>query len=193
MRHIRKIYESQYNNTALEDDEFDSYRRQSIPFGKRDIAQIFDYFSQWDADNMFYVNQKSVGPGHEPGYQNFNQENLPMVRIERLRDQSDSDKVRSRTITIFKLPDEYYLVFDWTSYGNIGKIRCDDIGGLKEYFDEVLKKYPKVGGDFQGYLQKVEQIRKKLKWSIQSMMSNMDDWPMERIKSLDDFLKSSES
>lgn len=190
MKHIRKIYESQYNNTVLEDDEFDSYRRQSIPFGKRDITQIFDYFSQWDVDNMFYVNQKSVGPGHKPGYQNFNQENLPMVRIERLLDQWP---VRSRTITIFKLPDEYYLVFDWTSYGNIGKIRCDDIGGLKEYFDEVLKKYPKVGGDFQGYLQKVEQIRKKLKLSIQSMMSNMDDWPMERIKSLDDFLKSSES
>jgi hypothetical protein len=193
MKHIRKIYESQYNNTALEDDEFDSYRRQSIPFGKRDITQILDYFSQWDADNMFYVNQNSVGPGHKLGEQYFNQENLPMVRIERLRYQSDSDMVISRTITIFKLPDEYYLVFDWTSYGNIGKIRCDDIGGLKEYFDEVLKKYPKVGGDFQGHLQKVEQIRKKLKFSIQSMMSNMDDWPMERIKSLDDFLKSSKS
>jgi|688.fasta_scaffold313341_4 hypothetical protein len=105
-----------------------------------------------------------------------------MVRIERLRGQSDSDyEVISRTITIFKLPDEYYLVFDWAS-GKIGKIRCDDIGGLKEYFDEVLENYPKVEG--LGVDQKKE---------LKMRLSNIDSWPMTRIKSLNDFLKSSES
>jgi hypothetical protein len=187
MRHLRKIYESQYDNTLLEDSDFDSYRRQSIPFGKRDIDQIFDYFDQWPMDSIYYYNQNPVGPGHKPDKAVFSNEKFPMVRIENLSDMSGRGhtKIGTRCITIFKLPDEYYLVFDWTSYYYVGRVKCDEIGGLMEYFDGVLKKYPKLGEDFR--------TRRKLKLSIQSMMSGIDEWPMDRIKSLDDFLKSSES
>ena len=178
MRWIKKYNESSgYDNVKIsESDLRENMKTRSIPFRYSQLKELIDYFCNWEFNDIFYSNQKKV-EGLDDGYYkkeyNFMSDGFPIFRIDKI----------NHHITISVDDDDYYYVFDWNN-SKIKHMKCDDMGGLKEYFDKVFEKDIKI--DSEDYKKKM-MVR-----SVKDSFRNIDleSFAIDKLSELKKYIDS---
>jgi hypothetical protein len=142
-----KLFEdkSEYHNEELTENVFREIVKTSIvPFDSVKLKSLIDYVSQWKCTEIHYSNQKS-NELTEYFYKKtlvFMGGQYPLLRV---------DTPNKHFVTILPSNDDYYYIFDWISgtsgHKGIKYLKCDDIGGVKMFFDSILKGIPKMSSD----------------------------------------------
>jgi len=161
MRHLRLFESKKYDNVVIDQEEFIRLYRTSIPFTKSELEKIFDYFYNYESDRLFYSNQPNIGFEWTREF-DFGDEKLyrPIFRVEGLKHPMKSGL--SRWESVFKLEDHWFLVFDYIGSGPVKYRKCDDLGGLFEYFDVALKDY-RISPELADKTRLINLIRSKTK------------------------------
>lgn len=174
MRHLRLFESKKYDNVEIDQEEFLRLYRTSIPFTKSELEKIFDYFYNYESDRMFYSNQPNIGFEWTRKF-DFGDKKLyrPIFRVEGLKHPMKSGL--SRWESVFKLEDHWFLVFDYIGTRSVKYRKCDDLGGLFEYFDVALKDYRIDFGDGKEYTFSADiMVRGKISKCV--IQKSDDEW-----------------
>ena len=126
-----KLFESYYDNQELTDSEFQSLLKETLPFTKSELKMLYDYFSQYVWEDISYTNQKKIIDIKGLNWienMHFSKLEPPLFKVY---------DISERWVTILKLEDNWYLLFDWAGVHSFTYWKIDDLQGLFSYFDKL--------------------------------------------------------
>ena len=185
MKHIKLFKESnlEYNNTYIDISLLEEIvENKSIPFTSNRLKELINYFSKWECKSIFYANQEKINDiascYYNKSKHTFSDKVIPKFVVNCL-DDSRIDHY----LTIMVDNDDYYYLYDWTDNG-YKCVKCDDIGGLMIYCDELFKKSFKVDSE----ISKKKHMINLIKDSFNEL--NLESIDMDKLSELKKYIEN---